>query len=927
MRKFTHFLMLLALCFVSSTAMGQAADPDIFRKPLFNMNDYGSKYWRIPALTVAQDGSLVAVVDKRGNALGDLPNTISLMSVKSTDSGKTWSEPVVVAEGNASTGKTYGDAALVTDKNTGNIICMYVGDRGFFASTPSNRAVIYYSVSKDHGKTWSAPKEINSQIYAGHSNWYAAFAGSGRGTQMSDGRIVFVLAVRPNSAQTAYVDNWTIYSDDGGTTWNVSDNRATDVGNEAKTIELANGELLMSIRNPGKGFRRFCKSTDGGKTWGTSYLSKTLIDADCNGDIIRCDYGAKSYLLHSLPNSSANREDVSIFISEDEGATWRLGKQLVDGYSAYSSMVVLPDNSIGVLVEEGKWDSNFPGADGFNLVYYNFSKEWLFENFSKVTVLAPTAEEGTVTIDGVPVTADQKVDMSSKSSFTLLATPAEGYAFVKWIDANGNTISTDTECVIESVNYVTIKAVFVNTTQYCVPDVSTNYEGRGLNAITLTGGKEAFSISGIQATSGTRPVYYDKTSHVFIAEPGATIQPVIDWTGSWMHGYMYIDYNKDYTFSPDIESNGVPSEGSEIVSYTFYSPLDGDAAANGYDSHGNATTNGLAFKNGMPSFALPATLAPGEYRVRFKVDWNSLDPCGSREPTNLIENNGGCVVDFILKIEGETPPPPARQYTMSITTPMFSDGFMSVYVDNVETSPYANTFQVDEGAEIKVVVTPSASRDLNQLLINGVAVNPAYAETTASRTYTYVFNITEDITIAATFKDVVVPTVPTLTYSFTGSGYVEVWSDIDTGTWPFTGAGEQYLNGAELPEGGYINVFAIPQNNETLESITINGEPASVADAIEVGIQILVSESVSVVAKFTGPSTGIEAATAATVAVYAGNGAILINSGAAASANVYAGNGVLVRTASVKEGINAISVPAGFYVVKMGSQAYKVSVK
>ena len=63
------------------------------------MGDYDSQYWRIPALVTAADNSLVAVVDKRGSSLGDLPNTISIMSRRSTDNGKNWSEPVVVAQG------------------------------------------------------------------------------------------------------------------------------------------------------------------------------------------------------------------------------------------------------------------------------------------------------------------------------------------------------------------------------------------------------------------------------------------------------------------------------------------------------------------------------------------------------------------------------------------------------------------------------------------------------------------------------------------------------------------------------------------------------------------------------------------------------------------------------------------------------------
>ncbi len=380
MKKITSFLVLAFICLCVPKAWSAAADGSIYRQVLFNMGDEGSQYWRIPALTVAKDGSLVAVADARGNALGDLPNTITLMSRRSTDGGRTWSDPVVVAQGG--NGKTYGDAALITERESGKLICMYVGDRGLWTADPNNRQGIYYSESKDNGQSWSQPISITDQVYANHSNWYAGFAGSGHGLQLADGRLMYVLAVRANSTVGGTLQNWAIYSDDAGVTWTLSDNYATTLGDESKVVELGDGSVLMSIRNPNKGYRRFCKSTDKGKTWGESKLSTTLADCACNGDIMRIEYKGKYYLVHSLPKSSTTRENVSLFVSADEGESWRLAKQLVEGYSAYSSMVELPDGSIAVLVEEGKWDSGLPGADGFTLVYYNFSKDWLFENIS-----------------------------------------------------------------------------------------------------------------------------------------------------------------------------------------------------------------------------------------------------------------------------------------------------------------------------------------------------------------------------------------------------------------------------------------------------------------------------------------------------------------------------------------------------------------
>ena len=376
MKKSTQSVLSFLLCLCSSYLVAQSL-PE--RTLVFDMNYDGSKYYRIPALAVAADKSLIAVADKRGNSLQDLPNTISIVSRRSTDYGKTWSAPAVVAQGG--NGKTYGDPAVVLDKNSGHLLCIFVGDQGLWTATPSNRQGIYISKSEYNGISWSAPRAITDQIYKDHPEWYAAFAGSGNALQLKDGRLMFVLAVRPDNRSNGPLHNYVCYSDDGGDTWNVS-GVAETVGDEAKVVELENGDILMSIRNPNKGYRKFCKSVDRGETWGQSYIVSDLDDPACNGDIIRYSYTSdgQSCLLHSLPASSTTRENVSVYLSYDEGRSWKVKKRLFEGYSAYSSLTVLPDGSIGALVEEGKWDSSLSGDDGFRLAFYRFTIDWLTGN-------------------------------------------------------------------------------------------------------------------------------------------------------------------------------------------------------------------------------------------------------------------------------------------------------------------------------------------------------------------------------------------------------------------------------------------------------------------------------------------------------------------------------------------------------------------
>ena len=103
------FLVLLALTSCETTEAPMAPE----RISLFEMGEDGSKFYRIPALVKAADGALVAVADKRGDALGDLPNIITIVSKRSTDGGKTWSDMSIVAKGDTVAKCGYGDAVVI----------------------------------------------------------------------------------------------------------------------------------------------------------------------------------------------------------------------------------------------------------------------------------------------------------------------------------------------------------------------------------------------------------------------------------------------------------------------------------------------------------------------------------------------------------------------------------------------------------------------------------------------------------------------------------------------------------------------------------------------------------------------------------------------------------------------------------------------
>lgn len=345
------------------------------RKVLYRPGDYNSLRYRIPALITADDGTLVAATDKRKFSNNDLPADIDILCNLSDDNGKTWSAPITIVKGDSLHG--YGDCALVQGNGKNELIAAFVGGVGLWHSTPDKPMHSYIARSTDNGQTWSEPVDITDFIFGSNCQdslrrtWLSSFFASGNGLRTSTGRLMFVVAVRETSAYS--LNNYVVYSDDNGETWQLSQCAAVG-GDESKVVELEDGTILMSIRYANH--RRYNLSTDGGITWKPTLSVWNDLEAPaCNGDIIRYTSKKKgddkSRLLHSLP-AGDKREQVTVFLSYDEGATWPVKRCVVPCNAAYSSMCILPDGTVGLYVEETAEKS-----DVYEMVFYNFSLKWL----------------------------------------------------------------------------------------------------------------------------------------------------------------------------------------------------------------------------------------------------------------------------------------------------------------------------------------------------------------------------------------------------------------------------------------------------------------------------------------------------------------------------------------------------------------------
>ena len=178
-------------------------------------------------------------------------------------------------------------------------------------------------------------------------------------------------------------------------------------------------------------------------------------------------------------------------------------------------------------------------------------------------------------------------------------------------------------------------------------DAKCSRTDRGLKGISL--GDQTFNLYSDITTS--TPAYTYLSKQAFLAKPGETLNPAVQYKGVWMHSYVYLDLNNNGRFEPKVEGGQiVPNAGNELLAYSF---LGGEDENSGYNSAGTEISGNGRNTLVMPEFTLPSDLQHGFYRMRYKVDWNSADAGGSIENNNHILNNGGGAIDVRLNVHGD----------------------------------------------------------------------------------------------------------------------------------------------------------------------------------------------------------------------------------------------------------------------------------
>ncbi len=373
------WLVALAVSGVASSAPRQA-EPQF--TDVFVSGTDGYDTHRIPALIVTGKGTVLAFCEGRKNSRSDTGD-IDLLVKRSQDGGKTWDAPEIVWDDGAN---TCGNPCPVVDRTTDVIWLPMTWNHGqdneseIKAGTGKDTRRVFVTHSRDDGLTWAGPREITHAVKCPEWRWYAT--GPGVGIQLTQGDRQGRLLVPCDHSHVSPDDptgygSHVLFSDDHGATWRLGGTIGPAV-NECQVVELADGTLLMNMRNYDRSrtTRAVATSTDGGLTWSAVRHDPALVEPVCQASFLRYtrqSQDGRNRLLFSNPAhaETGQRRDMTVRMSYDEGQTWPVSRRLRPGPAAYSCLAVLPDGRVACLFEAGE---EHPYE---RIVFARFSREWL----------------------------------------------------------------------------------------------------------------------------------------------------------------------------------------------------------------------------------------------------------------------------------------------------------------------------------------------------------------------------------------------------------------------------------------------------------------------------------------------------------------------------------------------------------------------
>lgn len=343
---------------------------------------------RIPSVVVSKPGTVLAFAEGRAVASDQAANDIILK--RSTDGGRSWG-PLQLLQDDGK--NSLNNPTAVVEQQSGRVFLMYqripghLKERSATVETGFDGPNVYRNLliwSDDDGATWTEPLDVTRSTKRPVDATTIA-SGPGIGIQLTRGPHAGRLIIPFNEGPYYQWNNFSVFSDDRGATWQHGENvpgafvpdeklgRRSQI-NEVQMVELSDGSVRLNSRQfAGAKVRKTAVSRDGGVTWSPVEDVPTLRDPSCNASILRYSFGEapdKGIILYSGPDST-QRDQGTVHLSRDDGASWPVKRLLWPGSFAYSVLTKLPDGTVGCLFETDNYG---------RIVFARFPLSWIEKN-------------------------------------------------------------------------------------------------------------------------------------------------------------------------------------------------------------------------------------------------------------------------------------------------------------------------------------------------------------------------------------------------------------------------------------------------------------------------------------------------------------------------------------------------------------------
>lgn len=351
-----------------------------------------SRFYRIPGISTAADGTIVVTSDARKYHNHDIPANIDVLARYSTDNGSTWSDHTILVGGTGmdtasdnclnSSVNGYGDCAVARTGHGNGMVAAFIQGGGFGTQRASS---ISYCTSTDGGKSWSEMKEIpatkTSASAAAATHWCP---GPGRMLLVENkesalyGKVILAAYNISSSSNNIML----LVYDPVADTWTSAYTGTVTGSGESQLVEIpgVKDAYLMSSRNDNSTrFWKIVKYNTRTKkfTLNSNNVSQTgntfsFGAGPCNSNLFvyKTTESGKTYLVQAMPTEKKTFSDLTwlttrsrlvmksceitadLATSRNPTLNWNEGIDFGDYPTGYSCVSEQADGYIGIATEE-----------------------------------------------------------------------------------------------------------------------------------------------------------------------------------------------------------------------------------------------------------------------------------------------------------------------------------------------------------------------------------------------------------------------------------------------------------------------------------------------------------------------------------------------------------------------------------------------